>query len=147
MQFDQPIPLSGDEIVFGAEAFRVETKASSGTSETTLLSSFYVTAVSGSAGSEALAFNSAEFTQVPASNPATYKGSKVWPASDQSWKFYGSSLPLTFHADGTTVTASNTTDVVCAYLTNGTYKTKNILTFEHIFARVGNVNVTAFPTE
>ena len=147
LQLEQPAlngNLSGDEIVFGADAhIEVETKASSGTSETTSLTSFYVSAVTGSAGSESSAFNSTTFTQVTGSSPAVYTGGKMWAATDQSWKFYASNAPLTFHADGTTVAASNTTDVVCAYLTDGTYKTKNTLTFEHIFARFGRVDVAA----
>ena len=115
------------------------TKASAVTS----LSSFYVSAVTGSAGSESSAFNSTQFTQVPGSSPAVYKGSKFWPASNQNYKCYASSRPLTFAAAGTTVSATNTTDVICAYLTSSTYKEKNTLSFEHIFARIGNVTVSA----
>ena len=147
LQLEQPVlieNLSGDEIVFGADAYvEAQTKASSGTTETTSLTSFYVSAVTGSAGSESSAFGSTQFAQVTGSSPAAYKGSKLWPASNQNYKFYASNCPLTFAAAGTTVSATNTTDVVCAYLTNGTYKTKNTLTFEHIFARFGRVDVVA----
>ena len=147
LQLEQPVlieNLSGDEIVFGADAYiEAQTKASSGTSETTSLTSFYVSAVTGSAGSESSAFASSQFTQVTGSSPAVYKGGKIWPASNLNYKFYASNRPLTYAAAGTTVTATNTTDVVCAYLTNGTYKTKNTLTFEHIFARFGRVDVAA----
>ena len=115
------------------------TKASAVTS----LSSFLVSAVTGSAGSESSAFNSTQFMQVPGSSPATYKGSKMWPASNQNYKFYASNRPLTFAAAGTIVSATNTTDVICAYLTSSTYKAKNTLSFEHIFARIGNVTVSA----
>ena len=146
-KFEEPVlieNLSGDEIVFGADAqIEAQTKASSGTTETTSLTSFYVSAVTGSAGSESSAWTSTQFSQVAGSSPATYKGSKMWPASNPSYKFYVSNRPLTFAAAGTTVSATNTTDVVCAYLTNGTYKTKNTLTFEHIFARFGRVDVVA----
>ena len=136
--------MSGEEIVFGADAHIIaDTKATSGTTETTSLTSFYVSAVTGSAGSESSAFASTQFTQIPGSNPAAYKGQRNWPASDQSYKFYASNVPLTFAAGGTTVSATNTTDVVCAYLTDGTYKTKNTLTFDHIFARLGRVDVAA----
>lgn len=147
LQLEQPVlieSLSGDEIVFGADAhIEAQTKASSGTTETTSLTSFYVSAVTGSAGSESSAWTSTQFTQVTGSSPATYKGAKMWPASNPSYKFYASNRPLTYAAGGTTVSATNTTDVVCAYLTNGTYKTKNTLTFEHIFARFGRVDVAA----
>lgn len=62
LQLEHPVlieNLSEDEIVFGTDAyFEAQTKASSGTSETTSLTSFYVSAVTGSAGSESLAWPS-----------------------------------------------------------------------------------------
>ena len=112
-------------------------------SEVTSLSSFYVSAVKGSAGSEASVFTSSEFTQVPASDPAVYSSSRMWSLSDEGWNFYASNLPLTFNAAGTTVSASNGTDVVSAYLTDGTYMAQNTLVFEHIFARLCDVTVSA----
>ena len=119
--------------------FFLSTKAS----EVTFLSSFYVSAVKGSAGSEASVFTSSEFTLVPASDPAVYSSSRMWGSSDEDWIFYASNLPLTFNAAGTTVSASNGTDVVSAYLTDGTYMAQNTLVFEHIFARLCDVTVSA----
>ena len=129
------------QIVFGSEGFdvSVETKAT----EVTSLSSFYVSAVTGSAGSESSAWNSVQFSQVPGSSPATYAANKYWPASDPGYKFYGSNVALNFAAGGTYVNASNATDVVCAYLSSPTYNTKNTLAFEHIFARLCRVDVAA----
>ena len=129
------------QIVFGSEGLdlSVETKAT----EVTSLSSFYVSAVTGSAGSEASVWNSAKFSQVPGSSPANYTGGKYWPASNPGYKFYGSNVALNFAAEGTYVNASNATDVVCAYLSSPTYNTKNTLRFEHIFARLCRVDVAA----
>ena len=136
------ITSDSEAISFGMDgsfSAKVQTKAT----EVTSLSSFYVTAVTGSAGSESQVWNSVQFNQVPGSSPATYAGDKFWPSSDPGYKFYGSNVALNFAAGGTYVNASNATDVVCAYLSSPTYKTKNTLTFEHIFARLCRVDVAA----
>ena len=117
------------------------TKASAVTS----LSSFYVSASNGSTSSQTNVWSSVQFTQVSGSSPAVYKGSKVWPTSNPSYRFYASNVPLTYDQSGAQVSATNATDVVVAYLavSNVTYKAKNTLTFKHIFARIGTVTVTA----
>jgi len=138
----QVVSQPSDAIVFGVDdSFRaeVQTKAT----EVTSLSSFYVTAVTGSAGSESQVWNSVQFSQVAGSSPATYAGNKYWPATNPSYKFYGSNVALNYAAGGTYVNASNATDVVCAYLSSPTYNTKNTLTFEHIFARLCRVDIVA----
>lgn len=129
------------QIVFGSEGLdlSVETKAT----EVTSLSSFYVSAVTGSAGSEASVWNSVQFSQVPGSSPASYAGNKYWPASNPGYKFYGSNVALNFAAGGTYVNASNATDVVCAYMPNPTYKGTNTLEFKHIFARITDVTFSS----
>ena len=132
----------GELIAFNVEPlFTVETKAA----EVTSLESFYVSAVTGGPGSEVEAWTSTPFNLVPASAPPTYTANKFWPANDPSYSFYASNRPLTYHAEGATVSASNEVDVVCAYRTGNTYKSKNTLTFGHIFARLGTVSVVAVP--
>ena len=138
----QVFGLPSDAITFGVDdsfSVEVQTKAT----EVTSLSSFYVTAVTGSAGSESQVWNSVQFSQVPGSSPAAYAGNKYWPASNPGYKFYGSNVALNFAAGGTYVNASNATDVVCAYLSSPTYNTKNTLSFEHIFARLCRVDIVA----
>ena len=133
-------PLT-DEVLFSADGdvnFDVSTKATAVTS----LSSFYASATTGSAGSETSVWNSQTFTSNGA-NPPVYSGGKWWPASDPSYHFYASNQALTFGASGTTVTATTDTDVICAYLATSTHKVKNALTFNHIFARLGDVQVSA----
>ena len=137
---------SGSEIRFGAEngsfVMEAETKASTGTTEVTSLGSFKVAATTGSAGSESSVWNNVSF-----SGTTDFTGGKTWPASDPHYTFYATNLsgntPMTFNAAGTTISAANTQDVVCAYLPDAsvTYKAKNVLSFEHIFARITNVVV------
>ncbi len=134
------VPLSSEAIVFGVDgSFRTFTKAS----EITDLDAFYVSAVTGPAGNESEVFASTQFAKVDESVPATYKSDKNWPTSDESYKFYASNVPLVFAATGTSVTATTATDVVVAYLAEGTYKAKNTLNFNHIFARLGKVTIIA----
>ena len=137
---------SGSEIRFGAEngsfVMEAETKASTGTTEVTSLASFKVAATTGSAGSESSVWNNVSF-----SGTTDFTGGKTWPASDPHYTFYATNLsgntPMTFNAAGTTISAVNSQDVVCAYLPDAsvTYKAKNVLSFEHIFARITNVVV------
>lgn len=137
-------PVITDEVIFrtkGLDAsFVVDTKATAVTDEN--LTAFYASATQGTAGSETSVWNSAAFASDGESTP-TYYGDKWWPDSDPAYHFYASNAAITFDAAGSTVEASNAMDVVCAYMTDPTYKTLNTLSFEHVFARVGNVNVTA----
>ena len=143
MSIEEP---SSSEIRFAAENafFTVEaqTKASTGTSEVTSLGSFKVAATTGAAGSESSTWNNVSF-----SGSGDYTGGKTWPASNPSYNFYATNrsgdAPMTFNASGTTISATNTQDVVCAYLPSEsvTYKAKNTLSFEHIFARISTVTV------
>ena len=128
-------------ILLGAEgaglSASVETKATAVTS----LSSFYASATTGSAGSESSVWNSVTFTKDGATTD--YKGDKWWPNSNPSYHFYASNAAITFAAAGSTVAATNATDVICAYMASPSYKAKNTLTFEHVFARLGDVEVSA----
>ena len=133
--------LSSSMITFGLDSLftaEVQTKAT----EVTSLSSFYVTAATGSPGSENFVWNSEIFSQVPGSNPAIYTGNKYWPESNPGYVFLAANVPLTFTANGCTVAATNATDVVVARQ-NGTYKEKTTLSFEHIFARLCRVDIVA----
>lgn len=127
-----------EAIVFGLSASEnvTETKVS----EVTSLSSFYASAVTGSAGSESSRWNSTLFTETSAST-FTAEG-RYWPGTNIGLKFYGSNVPLLYSSEGTYVNVTNDTDVVCAYDANPTYKAKNSLTFNHIFARISTVTVS-----
>ncbi len=116
--------------------------------DVTSLSSFYVTCVTGSAGSESSVWENSTFLLRPypqGSSVREYSGNpneKYWSSSNQSYKFYASNASMTFAAGGTTVAATNDKDVVVAYNSSPTYKGTNSLTFRHIFGKIGNVTVT-----
>ncbi len=141
--------LSGMEesvpVVFLAEGLSVSadvvTKASVVNEDN--LTAFYAAATTGSAGSETSAWTSFQFTGSKGGQYAGTGAGKWWPSTDPGYHFYASNLALTFAAAGTSVTASNDTDVVCAYLPGPTYKGVNALSFEHVFARIGDVTVSA----
>lgn len=102
-------------------------------------SGFKASATTGAAGSEVSAWNNVTFSKT-----GTYfEGGKLWPDSDPSYHFYASNVAITHNGNGCTVAATNATDVVCAYLASSTFETPNTLTFNHIFARIGNVTVSA----
>ena len=161
VSFDEA--LSDSEMVFDAVDSAVEVEATKATAATSI-TSFKAEATKGSAGSEnsdAPYWNNVVFTSDGAGTP-TYKASpaKYWPLTNPSYNIYavaatsGSAAAtaaaapnLTFAAAGTTISmaAAYDKDVVCAYepVADITYKTKNTLTFDHIFARLSTVKVTA----
>ena len=134
-----------NEIVFSANdinaAYNVVTK----TSPVTSLPSFYVSATTGAAGSESSKWTSTQFN-ADEGEPPTYSAvspGRWWPDVDESYHFYASNNSLVYAAGGTSVSATTATDVVCAYMPSPTYKGTNTLQFKHIFARVGDVTVSA----
>ena len=139
------------EVEFSAEEIAPETKATVVTATTLGTTGFNVSATSGSAGSESAVWTSVAFSK----SGDVFKGGKYWPKDNGSWNFYAANAPLTFQSAGTKIAAANATtasdkDIVAAYLPYGTtanttavYKSQNRLTFKHIFARIGNVTVSA----
>ena len=120
-------------------AVSVETKATEVTGTTLETSGFKVSATTGSAGSESAAWTNIAFTKTG----SVWTGDKYWPDSDPSYHFYASNIDLAHTVSGATVNASNDVDVVCAYMATPTYKVDNTLTFEHVFARIGSMTVSA----
>ncbi len=127
--------LNDSEIRFSADGLDVSVETR--TTPVTELSTFNVLASTGSAGSESQAWAPVAVTK----SGSTYLTGKYWPAADPSYHFYASNAALTFAAAGSTVTADGSTDVVCAYLPSPTYGEPNVLTFDHIYARVGSFSV------
>ena len=105
----------------------------------TSLSSFYVTATTGTAGEETQAFLNERF----ALDGEDFVGQVFWPASNPSWRFYASNVPTEFRSTGCCVWADNATDVVYALLDSPTFQKKNTLTFKHAFALLDEVRVEA----
>ena len=124
------------EIVFAAQGlnFNVQTKAT----PVTELATFNVLASTGTVGaSETQAWAPVAVTK----DGSDYLTGKYWPLTDQSYHFYASNASPTFGATGSTVTADGSTDIVVAYLPSPSFKEKNTLTFNHIYARVGNLTL------
>lgn len=143
----------GPAVVFTAEGDGisntvVETKAAEVTGAT--LSAFNVMAVTGTAGTSEVVAWSAPFSDPNFTDPvkkgqySATAGDQYWPSEgDPGWKVYASNESMTPAATGPTIAANATTDIVCAFLPATTPRTSNALTFEHIFARINNVTVTA----
>lgn len=133
-----PLPPSDEPglITFTADG-ALETSVETKVSAVTTLSSFYVSATKGSAGSETSSWNSVSF-----SGSSSFTGGKYWPSSNPSYHFYAANDALTFAAAGTTVAPDGSKDVVVAYLASPTYKSSNALTFSHVYARVGTVTIS-----
>ncbi len=101
------------------------------------LNAFYASATTGTSGSEQEAWTSVVFTR----SQDVFQGGKYWPIGNPGYHFYASNFPLTFHADGNTIRATTDTDAVCAYTSDASYKSANILSFRHVFARLGTLTV------
>lgn len=128
-----------DAIVFSAAGEGISTSVETKATAVTSLTSFNVGCVTGTLGSS----ETEVFNVVFSGSSNTYTGNQFWPISDAGYKFVGSNVAMTAAATGYTVAASNSTDVLCAVLASPTYKAKNTLVFDHIFARLGDVVVTA----
>lgn len=137
----QPLQPEGRTIAFSVDRANLEFDTKATVVDNTSLQSggFNVSATTGSAGSEANVWNNVSFTR----NGGYFSGGKFWPATNPNYHFYASNAAITFNANGCTVAATNATDVVCAYNASPYFNTTNLLTFNHIFARIGNVTVSA----
>ena len=114
------------------------------TSKLLSLSGFYVSATTGTAGAENPVFTSVAFSgSAPFNGSTRYTGGKYWPRTDPSYHFYAANVPLTHQSGDASVSADNSTDLVCAYLPVATRGIANPLTFRHVFSRIGLVTVDA----
>ena len=134
------------EIAFGVldEGYGDTKTVSVVTTESINASGFRASATTGSSGSESSVWTDVSFS-VNADGFFTAAGDgKWWPAGgDPNYHFYASNVSLTHTAAGATISASNETDVVCAYKETPVYKSVNSLNFSHIFGRLGSVTVQA----
>lgn len=135
----EPLKLSEDGIRFYVKD--VATKTTEVTASTLASSGFNVSATSGTAGSEAEVFTNTAFSL----SSGVYSGGQFWPVDEPAggYHFYASNSTLAYHAGGATVSALNSTDVVCAYLPDPDFGEENELTFIHVFARLDTVKVVA----
>lgn len=138
-----PVLPERSEVVFSAGGPAFSSSVSTKTTAVTSLPSFYAGCTTGTAGNESSVWSSSTFTG--SGSPMVYKGDRWWPVTDPSYHFYASNIPMAFTPDGLTVSASTSTDVICAYLPDPTYKVRNTLLFRHVFSRITLVSVAAAP--
>lgn len=124
--------------------FRIgTTRATVVTTATINANGFYVSAASGTPGSEVEAWTNTQYTYNSGSGyflPAT---ERTWPDSNPNYKFFASNSMMAFSASGATVSANASSDVICAYISSPTYMGSNTFVFDHVFARIGDVTITA----
>lgn len=111
----------------------VQTKA---TAITAIPSTLYFSVTTGESGSSE--------TQKTASAQVSPASGKIATGLYQtvnatSYNYYVSNCPISFAASGSTVSASNTTDVIAGTVTSNT--TSPSVTLDHIFARTGNLTL------
>lgn len=130
-----------EEIAFTTnDSFSAEVSTKTSIITSLQSSGFYASATTGTS-SETLLWNNANFNY----SSGQYKGNRYWPVENNGIHFYASNAEITFSADGCSVNgvSAKEKDVVCASLASPAWGVANELTFEHIFARVGAVTVTA----
>lgn len=106
----------------------------------TSLSSFGVTATTGTSGAEIPAWENVTF-----SGWEIFTGGKWWPETDPGFRFYAANTPISLVHGEAVLQVQNTSDAVVAYLPNPAYKTVNNIAFQHIFARLRNISVGIEP--
>lgn len=127
-------------VVFTAGLSGAGREEATKTAAVSSLSAFRVSATQGATGSESSAWNDVAFGL----DHGLYVGNRFWPEDmDPVYHFYASNAALSFSPSGCTVTVTDATDVVCAYLPTSVYMSTNALVFDHVFARLGGVTVTA----
>lgn len=133
-------PLDPNLIAFKANGLEFKASTRATVVNDSNLGTIKVNCTTGSAGSESAVWSNVSFTKAS----STYTGGQYWPSSDASYHFYATNAAtLTHAAAGPTISASDSTDIVCAYMPSPTFRTTNTLNFKHIFARIGDVTFSA----
>lgn len=68
---------------------------------------------------------------------------KYQTATATAYNYYVSNVPLSFAAGGSTVAASNATDVIAGCTTSATNSTAPLVTLRHVFARTGTLTLNS----
>ena len=104
------------------------------------LSSFYLKATVGNAGSETERWG---VTATKRGSSGEFVTGKYWPFADPSYHFYASNAAIAASAAGATVAVDGNADVICACLYEPEFNATNSISFSHIMARIGNVEVSS----
>lgn len=110
---------------------QVQTKT---TAITTVPSSLYYSMTTGTLGSEETSKKGSTSGNVGSGKIATGVYQTLSPTS---YNYYVSNAAITFASSGSTISASNTTDVIAGKVTSD--KTNPTVTLDHIFARTGTL--------
>lgn len=128
-----------DEIAFRSKGLEIDVTSKATAVET--LTSFYVSASTGTAGTnDKYVWKSVSFSK----SGDIYTGGKYWPDKDPKYHFYASNVDFNC-TDGSAPTISIngiSDDIVCAVCASPTHRDVNSLTFNHIFTRLGSVTVS-----
>lgn len=131
-----PSSDEGKEIVLtlGGEGveFEVETKT---TAITAVPSSLYLERTTGNWKSESAKNASASKTV----SSGTISTGWVQTATATAYNYYVSNCDISFASGGSTISASNTTDVIAGCTQGATSSTTPSVTMEHVFARTGTL--------
>lgn len=126
------------EVIFKVENnldFNIQTKATA----VTELNTFNVIAENSTSSSSV-------WSTTTTKSGSNYTTGKYWPSTDGKYAFYASNVAMTYASGGATISpSSNDTDIVVAYsaYNANNYKKSIALTFDHIYARIGTVSITA----
>ena len=134
------MPETGREICFSATGIEVNasTKVTAVTSEN--MSSFNLLTNNGATDAQVYLWTA---TASRVGTSSTFQTGRYWPNTNPSYHFYASNASLTSVANGATVTADGTLDVLCAYNENPTFNGLSLLNFYHIYSRIAEISVTS----
>lgn len=134
-----PLQTQGQEIVIGvadAPGLSVQTKA---TAISTLPSSLYWEGTTGAFKNETAKWSSAS-ASVSAGRIST---GKYQSAEATAYNYYVANSAITFASGGSTIAASNATDVIAGCTTAATSSTAPSIVLDHVFARTGTLTANA----
>lgn len=134
-----PMDIMGQEIVLGvadASSLQVQTKA---TALTALPSTLYWEGTSGTQGSETAKWGSSQ-ASVTSGKIST---GRYQSATAAAYNYYVASSAITFAPGGSTISASNTSDVIAGCTTAATTSTAPSVVLDHVFARTGTLTANA----
>ena len=109
------------------------------TAEVTSLTSFYVSVTTPGSSYDQQIYTNKVFTLVN----GDYMSDLFWPGEGITWQFDCANVPLTWTSSGFVVEVDNDFDLLVARDLYPQKRVKNTLVFEHVFARIDDVVITA----
>ena len=132
-----------EEVVFraGGPAFEADIQTKADPVTGTNLTGFNVIAATGTAGSAETEAWSTAYTK----DGNVFKGGKYWPSDNPNYHFWAANAAMSMSASGPSISVPAETDVIVAYKAKDDvgFRTVNTLSFEHVYARIGECTVSA----